>query len=229
MYNLIYSLWDGDPPLLWPLEGLWRLIVAALGIVALSLTTFEFIIPLSIAVTKLANDGMLYRKLRKIGNQDNVQKWACTTPLVFGGISALQAMLIDTKVLLGLIASSLLCIHITVCSSMIAERYKVPKISTAHKRAGHIQTRPKRPVNSDGVTNFNGRSRGGGNGGSSRHPTTRRLLAVSFLKSGLGKLPREVVHEIEVCRNGRESEDSDTHGDRACLMQDVDTSHTEPP
>jgi hypothetical protein len=39
--------------------------VASLGIAALALTTFEFLIPLCTSVTKLANDGLLYRKLRK--------------------------------------------------------------------------------------------------------------------------------------------------------------------
>jgi len=47
------------------MQGGWRLLAASLGIAALALTTFEFLVPLCISVTKLANDGLLYRKLRK--------------------------------------------------------------------------------------------------------------------------------------------------------------------
>lgn len=146
------------------------------------------------------------------------------TPLVFGAISALQAMLIDTRVLLGLVSSSLMCIHIVVCCSMICARYQVrPCAIPSKKLGGHSQTRghpniltSERARGGSG-TCVAGSSGSGGGGNSGRH-STRRLLAVSFLKNGLGK---QVVHEIDVCRSGLESA-SNSSNNTACLIRDTD-------
>lgn len=233
------TLWDGDPPLLWPIDGEWRVPVALMGIVALSLSTFEFLIPLCITVTQMANDGLLYKNLRETVGQirgkwgvvlnnfliisqsseeSSITKWGGITPLVFGGICALHAMLIDAKVLLGLVSSSLLCIHILVCSSMIAMRYQVRQTQSP-KRNGHTRTRPRTRSSESGlVTSPTASSR----------PTTRRMLAVSFLKSGLGKIPRgEMLRDMgNVCpssTNGRSSSmDIDASNDRSLLMEEVE-------
>jgi hypothetical protein len=136
-------------------------------------------------------------------------------------------MCIDTKVLLGLVSSSLMCINILVCSSMIALRYQVnaPAATTVKRNGhGHTQTRPRvrtHALNSDGSSS-NSSSR------HQQHQTTRRLLTVSFLKSGLGKMPRDVVHEIDVCHHASSSADVDGTSDRAYLMDDVGISSLEP-
>ncbi|CAL8072826.1 unnamed protein product [Orchesella dallaii] len=209
------SLWDGDPPLLWPLAGGWRLAVAALGIAALALATFEFLIPLALIVTSLSNDGLLYRNLRK---NEETPAWNSVTPLVFGGISAIQAFLIDTKVLLALASASFMCINIVVCSSMLSLRYQPkPCQSQSQRRSGHTRTRPT-PRNTTG-------NDGQRTGYRTNH--TRRLLTVSFLKSGLGKIPRDVMHDIDAARSSGSS-GMDQPNDRTCLMDDVGIAPIDP-
>jgi len=162
---------------------------------------------------------------------DEPMQWNPITPLVFGGITALQSMLIDTKVLLGLVASSFMSINIILCSCMIALRYQVnTPTATAVKRSGHghTQTRPRH--NRAPYANSPEGSSSSHSSSSSRHhhQTTRRLLTVSFLKSGLGKMPRDVVHEIDVCHHAGSSADLDGVSDRAYLMDDVGITSVEP-
>jgi hypothetical protein len=200
------SIWDGDPPLLWPLDGGWRLGVASLGIASLALATFEFLIPMCVAVTKLSNDGLLYRNLRKDEHDLEETKWNVVTPLVFGSITALEALLIDTKVLLGLVSSSLMCIHIVVGASMLATRYQVRSGPSPHRRIYHSRTRPRNRVPTHQAT--------------SSHPQTRRLMTVSFLKSGMSKIPREMMDELDASRVAGASH-IDANSDRTYLMDDV--------
>lgn len=141
--------------------------------------------------------------------------------MVFGGISAIQAFLIDTKVLLGLTSASFMCINIVVCSSMLSLRYQPKSCQSQQRRMGHSRTRPA-PKHSSGV--------GADGHRSSRVPHTRRLLTVSFLKSGLGKIPRDVMHDIDGARNSGTSGmmGGDQPTDRTCLMDDVGIAPVDP-
>lgn len=147
---------------------------------------------------------------------ENATRWNSMTPLVFGGIAGLEALLIDTKVLLGLCTSSLMGMHIIVCSSMLALRYQVRSCPSQTKRCGHARTRPRSRLN---------------NGLSHSTVQTRRLLTVSFLKSGLSKIPRDVTDELEATASrssGASGSHSGSASDRTFLMDDVGIEPIEP-
>lgn len=153
--------------------------------------------------------------------QEDIVSWAWNpiTPLVFGGISAIQAFLIDTKVLLGLASASFMCVNIVVCSSMLSLRYQPKSCQSQPRRAGHSRTRPT--TRNTLLTGAEGQRASGFRG-----PQTRRLLTVSFLKSGLGKIPRDVMHDT--ARSSGSSGLMDQPNDRTCLMDDVGIAPIDP-
>ena len=185
--------------------------MASLGIASLALATFEFLIPMCVSVTKLSNDGLLYRNLRKDEHDLEETKWNVVTPLVFGSITALEALLIDTKVLLGLVSSSLMCIHIVVGASMLASRYQVRTCPSPHRKIYHSRTRPRNRTTTNPTP----------------VPQTRRLMTVSFLKSGMSKIPREMMNELDASRVAGASR-TDPNSDRTYLMDDVAIAPIEP-
>lgn len=102
---------------------------------------------------------------------------------------------------------------------MLSLRYQPKSCQSQQRRVGHTRTRPVP------------RSSGTGDGqrGGSRGTQTRRLLTVSFLKSGLGKIPREVMHDIDAARNtGASGMMGDQPTDRTCLMDDVGIAPVDP-
>jgi len=178
--------------------------VASLGIASLSLATFEFISPMCDALTNLSENGLLYKSFRR-DEEDTEYKWNIITPFFFGLLSAGQAFLIDTRVLLGLVSSSLMCIHIIFSASMLATRYQVRSCPSPHRKIYHSRTRPKNRRPNNPVLNHQ----------------TRRIMKVSFLKSGMSKIPREMLNELDASRVIPGASRLDSNTDRTYLMDDV--------
>jgi len=143
-------------------------------------------------------------------------KWTMITPLVFGTLSGVQALLLETKILLSFVSSSLMCIHVVIGASMLASRYQVRISPSAHQKSH--RTRPARTTTP---------TSGGGGRTTNDISQTRRLLTVSFLKSGMSKIPSE-LRKLEL--DGRRGSAGGTHpnSDRSYLMDNVAIAPLEP-